>query len=146
MNQIGPVEEGTGKRFDGYTKWYVRWNYRYQNQNSRCNITSVRVRTEVTITLPQWKPSRFPAKALSDRWNRYIRALTAHEHQHKNHGIAAHREILQLLQQFPSQPSCPDLETQANAAAHKIIQKYSQKDIEYDRVTRHGAREGTVFP
>jgi predicted secreted Zn-dependent protease len=43
-------------------------------------------------------------------------------------------------------PTCEQLGLAANAAAHQVIKIYNQRDIEYDRVTRHGRTQGARFP
>ena len=145
MNQLGPIDKTEGRRYDARTDWYVRWNYRYANKGGQCKITTSTVNTDVTITLPQWNPPASASRALVKRWQRYLKALRTHEDGHKDQGLAASREILALLKRFPAQRSCPELETAANAAAQRIIKKYNQRDIDYDRKTRHGATQGAVF-
>lgn len=146
MNRLGPIDPATGSRFDAYTRWSVRWYYHYQNQDSRCQFTSAEVKTTVTITLPQWNPPPQASTHLRDRWQAYINALALHENGHQQHGVKASAEILQALWQTPPTASCQDLQRAANQAAEKIIQKYNQEDISYDRRTKHGATQGAIFP
>ncbi len=42
-----------------------------------------------------------------------------------------------MLNRFPAQATCAELETQANAAAHRIIKQYNQRDLDFDRRTNH---------
>jgi predicted secreted Zn-dependent protease len=146
LNQLRPSDEKTGKRFDAYTRWSVRWDYRYSNNSDSCQISEADVKTKIVITLPQWQIPANPSKPLVNKWNRYMAALRSHEDGHKNHGIAASQEILSLLQQFPKQASCSQLSRAANQAAQLVIKKYNQRDLEYDRVTKHGATQGAKFP
>jgi predicted secreted Zn-dependent protease len=145
MNQLGPISQTSGQRFDARTDWYVRWNYQYFSQGNRCKLTAIRVRADVSIILPQWKQSANAAKGLVDRWNQYIKALRLHEDGHKDNGIATSREVLQLLKQFPAKSSCSELGAAANKAAQSIISQYSQRDLDYDRKTQHGVTQGAVF-
>lgn len=73
-------------------------------------------------------------------------ALQLHEDGHKDHGVAAAQEVLSTITNLPAYPSCPELETAANTAGKSVIERYNQKDIEYDRVTQHGATQGAIFP
>ena len=145
MNQLGPASQTSGQRFDARTDWYVRWNYQYLSQGNRCQLTAIRARADVSLTLPQWKQPANAAKGLVNRWNQYIKALRLHEKGHKDNGIATSREVLQLLNQFPAKSSCSELGTAANKAAQNIISQYSQRDLDYDRKTRHGITQGAVF-
>jgi len=145
MNQLGPISQTSGQRFDARTDWYVRWNYQYFSQGNRCKLTAIRVRADVSIILPQWKQPANAAKGLVDRWNQHLKALRLHEDGHKDNGIAANRDVFQLLKQFPAKNSCPELEKAANEAAQSILRKYNQRDLDYDRKTRHGVTQGAVF-
>ena len=145
MNQLGPASQTSGQRFDARTDWYVRWNYQYFSQGNRCKLTAIRVRADVSIILPQWKQPANAAKGLVNRWNQYIKALRLHEDGHKDHGIATSQAILQLLKQFPAKSSCSELGVAANEAAQGIITQYSQRDLDYDRKTRHGITQGAIF-
>ncbi len=145
MNQLGPLSQTSGQRFDGRTDWYVRWNYQYFSQGTSCQLTAIRVRADVSLTLPQWKQPANAANGLVNRWNQYIKALRLHEDGHKDNGIATSREILQLLKRFPAKGSCSELGAAANQAAQGIISQYNQRDLDYDRKTRHGVTQGAVF-
>ena len=145
LNQVSPVVED-GQRFDGKTYWYVRWSYYYANKGNRCRITQAKSSVEVEFTLPQWQQPTNAPRSLVNQWQRYMSALQLHEDGHKDHGIAAAQEVLAAIKNLPDYPSCPELETAANAAGKSIIQRYNQKDIEYDRVTQHGATQGAIFP
>ncbi|XHX76320.1 MAG: DUF922 domain-containing Zn-dependent protease [Stenomitos frigidus ULC029] len=145
MNQLGPLSQTSGQRFDGRTDWYVRWNYQYFSQGTSCQLTAIRVRADVSLTLPQWKQPANAANGLVNRWHQYIKALRLHEDGHKDHGIATSREILQLLKRFPANNSCSALGAAANQAAQGIISQYSQRDRDYDRETRHGVTQGAIF-
>lgn len=140
MNQLGPGD------FDGYTQWYVRWNYRFQTTAYGCRLTQPQVNTDVTITLPVWQPPPIASPQLVQRWQRYLTALEAHENNHKRHGLSAGNEILARLRTLPASRTCQQLETIANNSAHAIIRKYNQADLAYDRRTNHGVFEGAKFP
>jgi predicted secreted Zn-dependent protease len=146
MNQVGPFVEKSQRRFDGYTHWQIHWQYWYTRGDNTCRISKATVNTDVKITLPKWQPARKASPALRDRWQAYINALTIHEEGHQQNGVSASGEILSTLQAFPTYSSCEQLSQAANAASNRLIQKYAQRDAEYDRSTGHGARQGAVFP
>ncbi|MCS6814844.1 MAG: DUF922 domain-containing Zn-dependent protease [Cyanobacteria bacterium] len=145
LNQRGP-EWTPGQRFDATTRWYVRWSYRYAVRDNYCRLTSNQVRADITITMPKWQMPPRVSKDLVRRWQRYVTALQRHEDGHRDHGINAAREVAQALERFPSRSTCEQLEMSVNTAMMQIIENYSQKDVEYDRVTQHGATQGARFP
>jgi predicted secreted Zn-dependent protease len=146
MSRHGPIDPATGKRFAGYTSWRVRWYYRTFLQGDRCRLSDLRVNTDITITLPRWNPPRNAARSLVTSWTRFIKAMEIHENGHANHGIAASREIARLIAEIPPKNTCSEVINQLSGRANAILQTYSQKDIEYDRRTRHGITQGTVLP
>lgn len=150
MNQQGPFDDLEKRRYDANTTWFVHWSYRYTQTNHsnqvQCVIASVLTKVEVVFSLPQWEPPLNASPMLFADWNRYIAALQIHEDGHKDHGIAAGRDILTELQQFPAYASCDALKAAAFAAAQAVIRRYNYADIEYDRITQHGYTQGAVFP
>ncbi len=137
-----------GKKFDGLTNWYIKWRYFYKFSAKGCQIDRARVSvdSEVTFTMPQWQERDRSTPQVVVRWQNYYNALQLHENGHKEHGIKAASEILQVLRQFPDYPSCPELERAANAIANQIIARYNKADQEYDRLTAHGRTQGAIFP
>ena len=145
MNQRGPSGPD-GRRFDGYTRWNVRWVYQYNSQPDRCKIASANVNLTVNFMMPQWQAPPEVSPSLKTTWQRFVKALQTHENGHRDHGIGAANVILKTLNTLPAKASCKLLETEANAKAMRIIADYSRKDVEYDRLTRHGATQGVKFP
>lgn len=144
MNQLGPPGNN-GRRFDAYTKWNVAWNYRYGLVSDRCRITSLTVNTDMTYTMPQWQNLKQAPRSLQQQWQGYYQALQLHEEGHANHGRAATQEIWQRLSHL-NQPTCASMSQIANQTVQTIINRYAQKDIDYDRQTDHGRTQGAVFP
>lgn len=144
MNQLGPPAEN-GRRFDAYTKWHVAWRYRYGSVGGSCRMTSLTVHTDITYTMPQWQNLQQAPPSLQHQWHRYYQALQLHEDGHGNHGRAATQEIWQRLSNL-TQPTCTSMSQMANQTAQGIINRYAQKDIDYDRQTGHGRTQGAVFP
>lgn len=146
MTRQGPLDTLEGRRYDANTTWAVRWSYRYKPLGNQCAIAAVETKVDITFTLPQWQPASGPSRSLVAEWNQYLAALQTHEDGHKNNGIAAGQDVMKMLSRFPSAASCKTLGVAANKAAQQIIQRYNQKDIEYDRLTQHGFTQGAVFP
>jgi len=145
MNAKGPLGSD-GRRYSGYTAWYVSWNYRYRKYTGGCAIASVTTTVRVTITLPQWRNEGGADSTERQHWARYLAALEQHEHGHRQNGIDAANEIDLTIAAMPPHGSCDALGAAANAAGTRIIKKYNQRDLDYDRDTRHGASQGARLP
>ncbi len=145
MSRLGPPDRD-GRRYDAYTKWYVAWHFTYREVGGSCRIERVTTSVDVTYTLPRWRAPRTATPELRAHWDRYLAALQAHEHGHRDFGVHSAREVEQQLQSLPAHGSCRELEAAANAAGHRVLDKFRARELAYDRDTRHGATQGAVFP
>jgi predicted secreted Zn-dependent protease len=146
MLERGPVEQLEGRRYDAKTQWTVNWSYQYKKSGDQCAIGSVKGNIATTFILPKWQPPAQAPRSLVAEWRQYSAALQIHENGHKNHGIAAGKDILHALSSLPSYSNCHDLDQAVQATTQKIIKTYNQQDIAYDRQTRHGSTQGAIFP
>lgn len=135
-----------GRRFDGRTRWYVSWRYRYRKTGSACAIAAVNTSLKVTITLPQWSNESDADRTTRQHWARYLAALEQHEQGHRRHGVDAANEIDAAIASMPPAGNCDALGSGANLLGKSVLQKFSQRDLDYDRDTRHGATQGARFP
>lgn len=146
MLQRGPQDAVTGARFDGYTRWNLNWNFETQPLGGQCQVEGISVDAKAIVTMPQWNiPADVPS-ALAKKWKDYTEALREHELGHVDHARQAKQEILRSFGLLPPAPSCSQAQLIADSLGGQIIQKYAQKDAEYDRITGHGVTQGAVFP
>ncbi|CAD7848280.1 MAG: hypothetical protein [Olavius algarvensis Delta 4 endosymbiont] len=145
MNLKGPAGAG-GRRFDAYTAWWVKWNYRWWESPSECRITAVATQVRVSYTLPAWDQYDRSSDELKQQWDRYYQALLAHEKGHREFGLRAAREIEQVIWDLGRRGTCAQLEREANAVAQAALDRYILMEEQYDADTAHGAATGAVFP
>jgi len=144
MNRNGPVGKD-GRRFHGYTKWHVRWNFRYRPRGASCEVTSVETSLDVIMTLPRWtRPAGAPAE-LEREWERYSAALRAHEDGHAGLGAAAAGEIQRRLSEMSGTSGCQALADDMNRTGRAILEEAKAREREYDATTGHGATQGARF-
>jgi len=141
MQQHGP-EGDDGRRFHGYTRWHVSWNYQTSARGDRCSIKSVDTQVTGTITLPQWTDAQGASEDLQHRWQRYSTLLREHEQGHYQFALDAATAIRQQLAAMPAQAGCPALSTQANQLGRALIDEQRQRELAYDRDTDHGRNSG----
>ncbi|VVC76617.1 hypothetical protein AQUSIP_19400 [Aquicella siphonis] len=144
MNAFGPME--SGRHFDAYTHWNVKWHFRYQEENRICRITQVTVSADIQSAFPQWADYSLADKVLQNQWNQYTQRLRMHEKNHSANGADAAVEVENKLISLPPLRDCQQLETLANNQAQQILSKYNARDRQYDIVTMHGQTEGVIFP
>lgn len=143
INKQRPKDRA-GERHDAVTSWDVRWKFRYVTVAEGCALESLATTLEVVTILPRW-PNR-QSGALTQRWDKYIAALEAHEDEHLQIGLRAARLVHARLSTSEVARSCPILEERINSQAKTIVDQFLSEDAEYDRRTKHGASQGALFP
>ena len=130
--------------YDAYTKWDIKWNYKWKNAGDKCKTSSLDVSIFVSYTLPKWKDEDKAGIDVKKKWSAYYKALLKHEQGHAKIGLKAANEIENIL--LSLRADCYSFENIANAKAKAIIKKYGKIEDEYDRSTNHGMKNGAVFP
>jgi predicted secreted Zn-dependent protease len=139
LNAATPITVD-GQRFHGYTRWNVRWTFRWWREASgSCAITEVTTRLRTEVQLPELRSGTPAQQAVFDR---YLRALSHHEEGHVRFGRDAAQAIDQGIAALPAAPDCATLERQANALGHRLLREHAEREKQYDRDTRHGASQG----
>ena len=134
-----------GKRYAGKTKWDVQWKFKHEQHGAICGMKEVAVAIGVAQTLPKWRSEAQGAAALKTRWQQFIEALRRHEDGHKDHGLAAGKEIETALLAAEPASNCEALAAAANSVANAIVMKYQKLDQDYDRKTDHGRSQGATL-
>jgi predicted secreted Zn-dependent protease len=134
-----PIREN-GKRFHGYTRWNVRWSFRWWREASgSCRITEVTTRLTTEVQLPELRSATAAQRAVFER---YERALSRHEEGHVQFGRDAAQAIDRGIAALPEAADCATLEREANALGHRLLREHAQREKDYDRSTGHGASQG----
>lgn len=144
IDQNGPTG-ADGKRYAGKTKWDVQWKFRHEQRGVTCSMTEVAVAIGIAQTLPKWRGEAKGAASLKTRWQTFVDALKRHEDGHKDHGLAAGREIEAALLAAKPASNCEELAMAANSTAEAIVKKFQKLDQDYDRKTDHGGSQGATL-
>lgn len=139
LNAATPITVN-GRRFHGYTRWYVRWTFRWQREASgSCRITEVTTRLTTEVQLPDLRRA---TPAQQARFDRYLPALSQHEQGHVQLGRDAAHAIDAAIAALPAASDCATLERGANALGHALLQEHVEREKRYDATTGHGATQG----
>ncbi|CAG1022445.1 hypothetical protein DOJK_01679 [Patescibacteria group bacterium] len=139
LNKATPILENN-RRYHGYTKWHVRWRYRwYEQADGRCKITSVKTTVTGDVLLPQLENANAEQ---TEAFERYVTALKEHELGHYNIGKEAGETIDQYIAELPEMPSCKILEKTANDFGYQTLDEYRAQEKQYDADTKHGKTQG----
>tara|TARA_B100001564_G_C20454037_1_gene584804 strand:- start:69 stop:641 length:573 start_codon:yes stop_codon:yes gene_type:complete len=133
-------------KWDGYTSWYIKWNWNYKQDTNGCMLEDVNVSVDVNYTLPELETRNNLAPNLKQKWDDYYTALVQHEDGHRDFGLNAAKEIKAALTSLPAERSCNHLGNQANSTAQNVLRKYQSMEKRYDADTNHGMNDGAIFP
>jgi predicted secreted Zn-dependent protease len=147
MAKVGPLDEKSGKRSQGFTFWATQWRFGTASQaDGRCGLAAVKVELEILMTLPEWHPKRHADPRLEQGWPGYLAALTGHEMGHRANGVKAAFGVRDVLAAMQPMQDCEALARAANASAMTVVDDYRKADVEYDVQTDHGAKQGLRLP
>ena len=73
-------------------------------------------------------------------------ALVKHEDGHKAIGTNAADYIRDAGFKLPPEPLCSELARSVDKMTSEILERYRQREREYDRDTDHGRTQGARFP
>jgi predicted secreted Zn-dependent protease len=118
----------------GITEWSPTYK---TNLDENGNVASATVDVEITVTLPKWPGATKLNKAARAEWERFFKAIKAHEQRHVN----LVRQKLQSLAQKLVGKSPGDAEKTFQDAVDDL--KKSSDD--YDDISDHGRKEGTII-
>ena len=133
-----------GERHDAVTNWDVRWTYRYVTAAEGCGLGSLATTLEVVTIFPRW-PNR-QSGALTERWDKYIAALKAHERDHMEIAHRAAQVIHERLSRHEKARTCPLLKASIDSKGQALLDQFRSEDTEYDQRTQHGGSQGARFP
>ena len=134
-----------GRRYDGYTDWRIDWGYQATPRPGACAVASLFVTPSGIVTLPRWQDAAAAKAPLRAKWARYLQSLARHEQGHYDHAVAAAAEMRRVLPPITA-PDCDALQARVGAAATAIVERFRQRDRDYDAQTGHGATQGVEFP
>ena len=140
LRRMTPLRERGGS-FNGRTDWKIDWRYQTTGDAGGCNIHDVKVKINIVTTLPALSQYVTDPQTIRE-FERFRDALVAHERNHGKNGMAAANEIEQALKSIPTQRDCNAVSRMAEQRSQAIINKYVQKDHQYDYTTRNGMTEG----
>ena len=138
LKRLGPTDETDGKRVDALTRWSYNWRWQSRTTAGVCKITSVTLDLSIEVTLPRLSDANRLSGGTRDRWNVYMIALRRHELGH----VEIARKHMDAIRRAVESASCAE----ANDAARSLLATVRDENARYDVETRHGARQGVVFP
>lgn len=143
MLRSGP--EWEGQRYFGLTTSEVRYAYTKVATATGCDLTDIVVTSNITVTLPQWRPLSGTPYALERDWRQFDRALRLHEDGHRQLLVQEAEQIRLLLAGLRT-PACETMDGQARQEVEHVRQSFATLHRSYDERTEHGRTQGAFWP
>lgn len=126
----------------GRTHSRIRIRYAPEPVAGGCRARAPGVELEITTTLPEWQPGDHASHGSRDRWQAVAAALQRHESRHREHALAAARDLQASIARLGVQPDCDALRREVDRAFLRVKTKAEYRDARYDERTRNGVAEG----
>lgn len=130
--------------YAGETIWSLSAKYAVVPTDAGCRFQNGKVHLTLRVRLPMLT-STPKSEAVRAEWERFHRALTAHEVLHQQNAYRAANDLKSKLSGTQTALSCVRAKQVAERAIQSLIERISQYDKELDRQTRHGATQGAAL-
>lgn len=125
----------------GLTEWSIHWHMNMVPSDKGYRCSTFTTRTTLTNTLPFWRAPTNASYRVTQAWRNFVGNLAIHEGGHSRIALAAAAEIHQEVRKIKDAPDMDSLRNQINDTAMGVLRRYQAKEVEYDRITAHGAHQ-----
>lgn len=132
----------TNMVFDALTDWNMEWRFQCVRDDGQYRVSQFECKTKAVVTMPLWKPPAEADPAMVEKWQRYVKALGAHEAGHVTIARQATVELRDEVARMGRFDSAHELRRTLERRAREVTDKHKQRERDYDRETRHGASQG----
>lgn len=132
-----PRDPNDGVPVAALSSWSMRWGWRAR-AGGGCDLSKPSIEFRASTLLPRLVSERDLSSDVRARWRTFLAAVHAHEARHVRYAYEHRKDVAAAIKAS----DCTSAETAATAAVRTI----AQRDVDYDRATRHGTTEGAVFP
>lgn len=67
LDQLGPIDPASSRRFDAYTRWHLEWRFDSRGAFNACEIARVWTTLRVTMIMPPPRQPLEPARGSAQR-------------------------------------------------------------------------------
>jgi predicted secreted Zn-dependent protease len=135
-----------GRRYHSLTSWDFTWDYNQRKTEHGCTTDSFQPVIEINVRYPRWQKTGTPPPALVEKWERFMNNLKTHENEHVAMVVEAASDVTVAVMKLPPQPNCVTLDQEIRKIIRFRIKRLNDDSCQYDLETRHGTKQGAVFP
>ena len=146
IEKLGPMHPVEKKRYDGITQWNLSWKYQLSRRGKIWIVTSCSVKLNIKVRVPQWIDRDKASPLVQRQWKIYQTNLVRHEQGHVNIAIGAANAVDKYIGTYGGASSIDQMRVNIERNAKLILERFRKYDVNYDKRTRHGAKQGARFP
>lgn len=142
MDDFSPIIN-FGSIRHGTVHWKIRYRYKRQLKLGVCRIIEVKTLVDILFSLPKIAKDFKASRGMKSAFRRYYDILLVSLKKHSSYAVEAGNEIeRELLKLKTTREYCDALKIEAKTIGSNIIQKYKQKNKDYEIRTYEGFLEG----
>lgn len=134
LSRRGPQVASTGARHPGATRMEFSSRVGYQQEGSRCRVSSANVTVKAKVILPRWRRTSKADPDVRFIWSTLESDIKRHEESHviiaKNHARLLEQELLKIGRQ----KNCDVASAKAEQVNQKILALHDREQQRFDRV------------
>lgn len=134
-----------GQKFVGSAEDQIKYFFYAKQEDGYWYFDRVTTTVDVTFTMPKWTDYRKANRDQQGRWDEYYNSLLAHENGHKDIAIEAAKTIENELLKLKNFPKKDLLESKAKLIAKAILERYRERQRQFDQETGHGVKTGVIL-
>ena len=142
----GPPFPRGVEAYEAQTQWNLRSTFRYVRSASGCGLAAATIELDALVILPELIETATVGAEVLERWRAYRGALEGHEGAHVDRHLEAAERLADGFAAAAARASCMELMADLQAMEGSAIEAIRASDSAYDAETRHGAKQGAVFP
>ncbi len=135
-----------GMTYDSTTSWHVWWDYGYDQGPLGCSTDNFRVFVDISFRFPKWTAGNDAPQALVQKWDGYVKHLEGHENGHRDLAVEAAVELSRAVAALPPVHTCAEIDLYVKTLSRERMSMLNDEEKEYDAQTKHGLKQGALFP
>ncbi len=140
-----PDPHEANARYYAQTDWHLDAHWYWRQTLRGCEVDRGDVTLAMTVTVPILSALN-ASQEVQSRWSAFIDSTIAHESGHVKLDLDGAREYQRALGTYPPAANCSALQSRLRDLFNSNFVAIDRANVDYDRQTQHGRKQGAVFP
>ncbi len=135
-----------GSRYYARTDWFLSGRWYWKPTARGCELDRGSVSLAMTMTLPIMVDKIAAPSNIQSRWISFVNNTIIHETGHVDLALQGARDYQRTLGGVLPANDCETMKVRLDTLFRNAFAAIDQAQVDYDADTRHGMRQGAVFP